>query len=424
MQLVSRMALISWLSLGCAFSMKKEYPGVQDIHLMIDQFHKRYQEEIAKTKQQNEVLNKTLSDAKNQNASLQQQIDQLIKESEEGQQRIEEALNQITKRKDIVIEQKNVFIKKLNEKVEKLKSKNEELTKKLEEIDNLNDEYLKQIGQPGFENRKLPIVDIIDRSKTKDVVIAKQIMQLNGAAQRECAFKAAYAKLKSDYEELSKTCDGYMKQYIFVDQERRKQQEISAMLDRNNKQLAEELEKYKKSDLNEVVGNSNLDKVVELKRQISVMQLALDSESLQNKELEGIIRQQEKDHKAEIAELKKKYDAELAKRDQEHKSAMVKLEKAKQTLISQMRSYKKTNITQDDVDALKAERDKLKVDNESLTEKLDQTKKDFAEKNSLAEEQEQVIHNLRLKNQKLMNKIDELKSQKSTNKWQPKSGKK
>lgn len=389
MQTVSRIFLMSWLSLGCAFSMQNEYPGVQDIHLMIDQFHKHYQEEIMKVRQQNDVLSKELSDEKSQNTSLQQQIDQLRKELEERQYS-KESLEQLAA-------QKNVFINELQEKVDKLKSENEELTKKLEEIDNLNDEYLKQIGQPGFENLKLPIVDIIDRSKTRDAVIAKQMMQLNKAAQQERAFKAAY-------EELSKTCDGYMKQYIFVDQERRKQQEINAMLNHNNAQLAKELDQYKKSDLSQVV---------ELKRQISVMQFTLDSVSSKNKELEGIIRQQEKDHKAE-----------LAKRDQAHKSAMVKLEKAKQNLISQMRSYKQTHITQDDVDALKAEIDKQKTENELLTRKLRQVSQDFAAKDSLAKEQEQIIDALRLKNKNLMNEIDKLKSQKSANKWHPKSEKK
>lgn len=321
----------------CAFSMKKEYPGVQDIHLMIDQFHKRYQEEIAKTKQQNEVLNKTLSDAKSQNASLQKQIDQLRKELEERQQASTESLERLAAHK-------NVFIKKLNEKVEKLKSKNEELTKKLEEIDNLNDEYLKQIGQPGFENRKLPIVDIIDRSKTKDAVIAKQMMQLNKAAQQERAFKAAYEKLKNDYEELSKTCDDYMKQYIFVEQERRKQQEINAMLDHNNAQLAKELDQYKKS---------NLSQVVELKRQISIMQSAIDSDSAQNKALEDIIRQQEKDHKAEVEKLKKKHGEEMAKLKQAYEAAMT-------DKIAQLKKEYDQNLIQQ-LDQQKAELDTNKL---------------------------------------------------------------
>lgn len=337
MQTVSRIFLMSWLSLGCAFSMKKEYPGVQDIHLMIDQFHKRYQEEIAKTKQQNEVLNKTLSDAKSQNASLQKQIDQLRKELEERQQASTESLERLAAHK-------NVFIKKLNEKVEKLKSKNEELTKKLEEIDNLNDEYLKQIGQPGFENRKLPIVDIIDRSKTKDAVIAKQMMQLNKAAQQERAFKAAYEKLKNDYEELSKTCDDYMKQYIFVEQERRKQQEINAMLDHNNAQLAKELDQYKKS---------NLSQVVELKRQISIMQSAIDSDSAQNKALEDIIRQQEKDHKAEVEKLKKKHGEEMAKLKQAYEAAMT-------DKIAQLKKEYDQNLIQQ-LDQQKAELDTNKL---------------------------------------------------------------
>lgn len=391
MQTVSRIALISWLSLVSAFSMDND-KGVQEIHSTIDKFYKSCQEEIMRVRQQNEVLDKKLSDEKSKNASLQQQIDQLREESEGEQQRIDIALDQVTKRKDAVIEQKITFIRKLNKEVNKLTSENEALTKQAQEAQRL----------------------------------AKE---LSRAMQREQVWKAGGEKYKAENSKLEKQIEELKKQNKELLEERDEciritdenfririqQQEISAMLDHNNKQLEVELEKYRKSDLNEVVG---------LKDQISIMKSTLDSASSQNKTLEDHIRQQEKDHQDKIEKLKQGHDNEIADLKKKHGDELAKLERDKRTLISQMRSYKQKNITQDDVDNLNMQIDKLKMDNESLTRKLRQVSQDFAEKDILAKEQEQVIHGLRQRNQELMNTIDQLKSQKSTNKWQPKSGRK